>query len=132
MDSGFVDDLRQLLAPIEDVAEVRWATSSGGVSSVSVKPHKQAALPCSVAWSDHETVIGLGEHRRLELGPEKSDQRLALDIIASIINGSVSADRDPAGGRICVALESGELLCDPPVPKRRANHLTLAALAPYR
>jgi hypothetical protein len=88
--SGFVDRLRLLLDQATTHPTLRWNIDNQGVSFLEVTPALEGQLSFSVAWSDHEVVIGLRDDARIELGPPSEDGELALGIARAILAGRVT------------------------------------------
>jgi hypothetical protein len=83
-------EIKTILHPLVSKAELQWHTNADQVSWVNVLPRRPSACGFFVAWSSHEIVISIGEHARMELGPDEQGLALLGRIVASISAGRVS------------------------------------------
>jgi len=106
--------LRELVAQLGGNAVVDWRIRADGVSSMFVTPTEEGQCPFNVGWSSHEIVIGFSGGRRIEVGPGEADLGLMRQLISGVIHGRVWEVHRGGLVQICIGLEDGSRICDPP------------------
>lgn len=68
--------VRRIIAEHVKRAALDWSVDQEGISTVAVRPDQAEACRFSVAWSEHEGVVGLAGEARTELGQGEEDLTL--------------------------------------------------------
>ncbi len=101
-------EIRAIVEPLAARAELQWHSNPSQVSWVNVVPFRRNACGFSIAWSSHEIVLSIGEHARIELGPDRKSLVQLGRIVGSIYAGRIARIGKGKGARYRIVLPERE------------------------